>query len=50
MPRSWSKKDERMYQKIKRSALKRGRSLRRAKEVAARTVNKARKKRKKRGK
>ncbi len=38
----WSAKDERQYEKIKKSQTKRGRSTRRAKEVAARTVNKRR--------
>jgi plasmid stabilization system protein ParE len=42
MPSAWSEKDERQYEKIKDSALERGRSERRAKEVAARTVNKQR--------
>jgi hypothetical protein len=42
MPRAWSSKDERQYEKIKRSALERGASERRAKEIAARTVNKQR--------
>ncbi len=39
---SWSRKDERQYEEIKESALKQGRSLKRAKEIAARTVNKRR--------
>lgn len=42
MPKAWSKKDERKYDHIKESALERGRTPERAKEVAARTVNKAR--------
>lgn len=42
MPRAWSAKDERQYEHIKESALKRGRSTRRAKEIAAATVNKRR--------
>ncbi|MBX6364961.1 MAG: hypothetical protein IRZ00_13915 [Gemmatimonadetes bacterium] len=42
MPRSWSKKDERKYQHIKESGEARGLSARRAKEMAARTVNKER--------
>lgn len=37
----WSPKDERQYEHIKESAQKRGQS-RRAKEIAARTVNKQR--------
>jgi hypothetical protein len=41
-PRAWSAKDERQYEKIKTSARKRGKSTRRAKEIAARTVNKTR--------
>jgi hypothetical protein len=42
MPRQWTEKDERQYEHIKQSSRKRGRSLRRAKEIAARTVNKQR--------
>jgi hypothetical protein len=42
MPKSWTSKDERKYEHIKDSELERGRSARRAKEVAARTVNKDR--------
>lgn len=42
MPRAWSNKDERQYEHIKESARERGRSTRRAKEIAARTVNKQR--------
>jgi len=42
MPSSWSDKDERQYEKIKDSQTKRGKPLRRAKEIAARTVNKHR--------
>ncbi len=41
MPR-WSKKDERQYEHIKKSATKRGEDTDRAKEIAARTVNKQR--------
>ena len=44
MPKSWSKKDERQYEKVKESEKERGRSTDRAKEIAARTVNKQRKK------
>ena len=44
MPVAWSDKDERQYEKIKESARKRGASERRAKEIAARTVNKQRRK------
>lgn len=42
MPSAWSDKDERQYEKIKDSAKDRGRSESRAKEIAARTVNKRR--------
>lgn len=42
MPSSWSRKDERKYEHIKESARERGESTRRAKEIAARTVNKER--------
>ena len=42
MPSAWSKKDERQYEHIKESAKKRGKSEKRAKEIAARTVNKTR--------
>ena len=38
----WTDKDERQYQRIKESQQKRGTSTRRAKEIAARTVNKHR--------
>ncbi|GAA3379312.1 hypothetical protein GCM10020367_62340 [Streptomyces sannanensis] len=42
MPRGSSPKRERQYEHIKESALERGESLDRAKEIAARTVNKER--------
>lgn len=42
MPKSWSAKRERQYEHIKQGAKKRGTSTRRAKEIAARTVNKQR--------
>ena len=42
MPRGWSDKDERKYEHIKDSARERGTSTDRAKEIAARTVNKDR--------
>jgi hypothetical protein len=42
MPKTWSKKDERKYEHIKDSARERGASTKRAKEIAARTVNKDR--------
>jgi len=44
MPKSWSDKDERQYEHIKASEKKEGRSTERSKEIAARTVNKERKK------
>ena len=42
MPRAWSAKCERQYQHVKESAKERGASNDRAKEIAARTVNKSR--------
>ena len=42
MPKAWSNKDERMYEHIKDSAEKRGKSEDKAEEIAARTVNKQR--------
>jgi hypothetical protein len=39
---AWSNKRERQYEHIKQSAKKRGTSTKRAKEIAARTVNKER--------
>ncbi|HEX6177801.1 MAG TPA: hypothetical protein VF057_05540 [Thermoanaerobaculia bacterium] len=42
MPKAWSNKDERQYEHIKESAQKRGRSTKRAKQIAAATVNKER--------
>lgn len=39
---SWTRKDERQYEHIKASERKRGRTLRRAKQVAGATVNKQR--------
>ena len=44
MPKSWSNKRERQYEKIKRSASSRGRSAATAKRIAAATVNKTRRK------
>lgn len=44
MPSAWSNKDERQYEHIKESALERGTPEKRAKEIAARTVNKERRK------
>lgn len=42
MPKAWSDKRERQYERIKESAEEYGRSTGRAKEIAARTVNKDR--------
>jgi hypothetical protein len=42
MPQSWSDKRERQYEHVKEGALEHGASTRRAKEIAARTVNKNR--------
>lgn len=42
MPKAWSDKDERMYEHIKKSSKKRGKSEDKAEEIAARTVNKQR--------
>lgn len=42
MPQAWSDKDERQYKKITKSAKDDGKSEKRAKEIAARTVNKQR--------
>jgi hypothetical protein len=39
---AWSAKRERQYEHIKESELHQGRSTKRAKEIAARTVNKER--------
>lgn len=44
MPEAWSEKEERQYKHIKESARKSGKSAERAKEIAARTVNKQRRK------
>lgn len=44
MPRkAWSDKDERQYQHIKESEKEKGENTKRAKEIAAKTVNKQRK-------
>ena len=40
--KAWSNKRERQYEHVKESEKKQGRSTRRAKEIAARTVNKER--------
>jgi len=42
MPKNWTDKDERKYEHIKESAKDRGKSTDRAKEIAARKVNKDR--------
>lgn len=42
---AWTKKEERQYEHIKESSQKRGKSADRAKEIAARTVNKTRRQR-----
>jgi hypothetical protein len=42
MPKAWSKTRERQYEHVKEGERKRGVSLKRAKEIAARTVNKQR--------
>lgn len=42
MPKAWSARRERQYEHIKKSAKDRGASDERAKEIAARTVNKSR--------
>lgn len=44
MPDAWSDKDERMYQHILESELEQGRARARAKEIAARRVNRQRRK------
>ena len=42
MPSAWNAKRERQYEHIKESEQEQGRSAKRAKEIAARTVNKER--------
>lgn len=44
MPKSWSDKDERQYEHVKKSEKREGKSNDRAEEIAARTVNKQRSK------
>jgi hypothetical protein len=44
MPKAWTDKDERMYKHVRDSEKKRGKSSDRAEEIAARTVNKQRRK------
>lgn len=42
MPKSWTAKDERQYEHIKESEKEQGRTTKRAKKIAAATVNKKR--------
>jgi hypothetical protein len=42
MPKAWSNKDERQYEHVKESESSRGCSPKRAKQIAAATVNKQR--------
>jgi plasmid stabilization system protein ParE len=42
MPSEWSRKDERQYEHIRESARERGAAAERAREIAARTVNRTR--------
>ena len=42
MPKAWSKKDERKYEKIRTSSIEQGVKEERAEEIAARTVNRDR--------
>jgi hypothetical protein len=42
MPKQWTARDERKYEHIKSSQKERGASAKRAKEIAARTVNRDR--------
>jgi hypothetical protein len=42
MPKEWSNKRERQYEHVKDSQKKQGKSTKKAKEIAARTVNKER--------
>ena len=44
MPKAWNKKDEEQYEHVKDSEKDRGKSTGSAKEIAARTVNKQRRK------
>jgi hypothetical protein len=44
MPDAWTDKDERQYEHVKKSGKNRGKSTKRAEEIAARTVNKQRRK------
>ena len=42
MPRAWSEKDERKYEKIRKDRMRRGVGEERAEEIAARVVNRDR--------
>lgn len=42
MPKAWSRKDERKYEKIRKSSIEQGVKEERAEEIAARTVNRDR--------
>lgn len=42
MPKAWSSKDERKYEKIRKSSIAQGVKEERAEEIAARTVNRDR--------
>lgn len=44
MPKAWNSKDERQFEHVKNSEKQRGRSEDKAEEIAARTVNKQRRK------
>lgn len=44
MPEAWTDKDERQYEEIKKQQKAQGKSTDRAEEIAARTVNKRRRK------
>jgi len=44
MPKAWSAKDKRQYEHVRESELDQGRGADRAEEIAARTVNKERRK------
>ena len=42
MPKAWTAKDERQYEHVKESEQRMGRGTKRAKQIAAATVNKKR--------
>lgn len=42
MPKAWTSKDERQYEHVKESEQRMGRSTKRARHIAAATVNKKR--------